>query len=75
MYIYSQQILSDVFDLTVKNSLRLNFHAGHVSVFPMKSKPGVYFMGNENVIKSHFIFHEPLIFNRSRKTHGFFNGA
>ena len=25
-------------------------------------------MGNENVIKSHFIFHEPLIFNRSRKT-------
>ena len=31
-------------------------------------------MGNENVIKSHFIFHEPLIFNRSRKTHGFFMG-
>ena len=37
----SQQILSDVFDLTVENSLRLNFHGGHVSVFPMKSKPGV----------------------------------
>ena len=31
-------------------------------------------MGNENVIKSHFIFHEPLIFNRSRKAHGFFMG-
>ena len=31
-------------------------------------------MGNENVIKSHFIFYEPLIFNRSRKTHGFFMG-
>ena len=29
-------------------------------------------MGNENVSKSHFIFHEPLIFNRSRKTRGFF---
>ena len=37
----SQQILSDVFDLAVENSLRLNFHGGHVSVFPMKSKPGV----------------------------------
>ena len=32
-------------------------------------------MGNENAIKSHFIFHEPLIFNRSRKTHGFFYRA
>ena len=31
-------------------------------------------MGNENVIKSHFIFHEPLIFNSSRKPHGFFMG-
>ena len=35
----SQQILSDVFDLTVENSLRLNFHGGNVSVIPMKSKP------------------------------------
>ena len=33
----SQQILSNVFE----NSLRLNFHGDHVSVFPMKSKPGV----------------------------------
>ena len=25
----SQQILSDIFDLTVENSLRVNFHGGH----------------------------------------------
>ena len=31
-------------------------------------------MGNEDVIKSHFIFHEPLILNRSLKTHDFFVG-
>ena len=29
-------------------------------------------MGDENVIKSHFIFHGPLIFDSSRKTHVFF---
>ena len=27
-----------------------------VSVFPMKNKQGAYFLGNVNVIKSHFIF-------------------
>lgn len=31
-------------------------------------------MGNENDIESHFIFHDPLIFNHSRKTQGFFMG-
>ena len=36
----SQQILSDVFDLTVESSLRLNFHGSHVFVFPMKNKRG-----------------------------------
>ena len=57
---------SNVFDLTVENSSRLNFHGDHVSVLRMKSKRGAQFMGN--VIKSHFIFHNALIFNHSRKT-------
>ena len=63
---------SNVFDLTVENSSRLNFHGDHVSVLPMKSKRGAQFMGN--VIKSHFIFHNALIFNHSRKTMVFFMG-
>ena len=42
--------------------------------FPWKVSQGYNSWVMEMSPKSHFIFHEPLIFNRSRKTHGFFMG-